>query len=99
MVTAIVLIRAQMGQTQQIAEALLALPEVAEVYSVAGEFDLVAIMRVREYDQMAEAVPQKLARVPGILRTTTLMAFQCYSRHDLDRMWGIGLESEPSASS
>ncbi|MFN0071140.1 MAG: Lrp/AsnC family transcriptional regulator [Chloroflexota bacterium] len=94
MVTAIVLIQAEMGRTSSIAESLLQLPEVSEVYSVAGEFDLVAMVRVPHYDQMAEAVPQKLARVEGIQRTQTLMAFQCYSRHDLERIWGIGMEGE-----
>ena|SRR5215210_2413567 len=93
MVTAVVLIQAQMGRTKAIAEALLENSEVSEVYSVAGEFDLVAIVRVQSYDQMAEAVPERLAGIPGIQKTTTLMAFQCYSRHDLERMWGIGMDS------
>ncbi len=95
MVTAIVLIQTERGQTQRAAEALLEIHEVAEAYSVAGEFDLVAIVRVRHYDQMAEIVPQKIGAVAGITRTQTLMAFQCYSRHDLERMWGIGLEPAP----
>jgi DNA-binding Lrp family transcriptional regulator len=99
LVTAIVLIRAERLQLQQTAEALLEIDEVKEVYSVAGEYDLVAIVRVHDYDRMAEVVPGKLARVGGIDRTTTLMAFQCYSRRDLERMWGIGLESEPLSSS
>jgi DNA-binding Lrp family transcriptional regulator len=94
MVTSIVLIRAAMGRIQEIAEALLDLHEVGEVYSVAGEYDLVAIVRVRSYDEMAQAVPQRIARVPGIERTVTLMAFQHYSRRDLERMWGIGLDEE-----
>lgn len=94
MVTAIVLIQADRQRIPETAEALLQVPEVAEVYSVAGEFDLVAIVRVREYERMAEVVPEKLARTPGITRTVTLMAFQCYSRHDLERMWSIGLDEE-----
>jgi DNA-binding Lrp family transcriptional regulator len=93
-VTAIVLVRADRLKLQETAEALLAVDEVKEVYSVAGEYDLVAIVRVRHYDQMAEVVPGTLARIDGISRTTTLMAFQCYSRRDLERMWGIGLEEE-----
>ena len=94
MVTAIVLIRAAMGRTSDIADSLLQLPEVSEVYSVTGEYDLVAMVRVQQYDQMADAVPRKLARIDGIDRTHTLMAFQCYSRRDLERMWGIGMENE-----
>ena len=65
MVTAIVLIRATMGRTPDIAEALLQLPEVSEVYSVTGEYDLVAMVRVQQYDQMADAVPSKLASKTG----------------------------------
>lgn len=94
MVTAIVLIRATMGRTSDIADALLHQPEVSEVYSVTGEYDLVAMVRVQQYEQMADAVPRKLAQIEGIERTHTLMAFQCYSRHDLERMWGIGMESD-----
>lgn len=97
MVTAIVLINADRTRIDETAEALLQLNEVKEVYSVAGEYDLVAIVRVRHYDQMAQVVPRKMARLAGITRTTTLMAFQCYSRGDLERMWGIGLEEEAAA--
>jgi len=94
MIAAVVLINTERGRIAETAEALLALPEVAEVYSVAGEYDLVAIVRVRAYEQMAEVVPTRLAAMPTISKTTTLMAFQCYSRRDLERMWGIGLDDE-----
>jgi DNA-binding Lrp family transcriptional regulator len=97
MITAIVLIQTERARTQAVAEALLEIHEVAEVYSVAGDYDLVAIVRVRQYEQMAEVVPQHIAAVAGIVRTQTLMAFQYYSRHDLERMWGIGLETETGA--
>lgn len=97
MVTAIILITADRTSIPETAQALLELDEVKEVYSVAGQYDLVAIARVRHYDQMAELVPQKMARIPGIVRTTTLMAFQCYSRRDLERMWAIGMEEESAA--
>lgn len=94
MIAAIVLIKVERGRIAETAETLLDIPEVAEVYSVAGEYDLVAIVRVRQYEQMAEVVPTRLASVSGIASTTTLMAFQCYSRRDLERMWGIGLDDE-----
>ncbi len=97
MITAIVLIRVERGRVDAAAEALLELDEVKEVYSVAGVWDLVAMVRVRSYDQMAQVVPVKLARLAGIVRTTTLMAFECYSRRDLDRLWGIGMEDEAAA--
>jgi DNA-binding Lrp family transcriptional regulator len=92
MITAIVLVQASRGMITELAQTLLELPEVAEVYSVAGEYDLVAILRVKEYDTMAEVVPDKLQRLQGVERTTTLMAFTCYSRHDLERLFSIGYE-------
>jgi DNA-binding Lrp family transcriptional regulator len=94
MITAIVLIQSQRGRILELAQELLELPEIAEVYSVAGEYDLVAILRVKEYDAMAEVVPGKLQSLSGVQRTTTLMAFQCYSRHDLERLFSIGFEDE-----
>jgi DNA-binding Lrp family transcriptional regulator len=97
MITAIVLVEAERGKAQDLAQAFLELPEVAEVYSVAGDYDLVAILRVKEYDAMAEVVPGKVQRFEGVRRTQTLMAFQCYSRHDLERLFSIGLEEEDAA--
>jgi len=96
-ITAIVLIQTERGQTSTAGEALADIADVAEVYSVTGEYDLVAIVRVKHYDQMAEVVPRRIATVPGIARTHTLMAFDYYSRHDLERMWGIGLDTEPAS--
>lgn len=95
MISAIVLIRASRGAAPTLAQELLDIPEVSEVYSVAGAYDLVAILRVKEYSDMAEVVPGKLQRLEGIEHTETLMAFQCYSRHDLDRMFSIGMEEAP----
>ena len=94
MITAIVLIQVERGAIQDVGEALLEIPQVAEVYSVTGEYDLVAIVRVGQYEQMAQVVPQRMGGIRGLLRTHTLMAFQYFSKHDLERMWGIGLESE-----
>lgn len=98
MITAIVLVQAAKGTIPDLAQALLEIPEVAEVYSVAGDYDLVAILRVKEYDAMAEVVPGKLQRLDGVVRTQTLMAFQCYSRHDLERLFSIGYEEEETVS-
>jgi DNA-binding Lrp family transcriptional regulator len=95
MITAIVLIHTEPGQTITAGESLADIPDVAEVYSVTGEYDLVAIVRARRYEQIAEVVPQRIATVPGVARTHTLMAFQHYSRHDLEGMFSIGLETEP----
>lgn len=92
MITAIVLLQAARGKAQELAQQLLDIPEVAEVYSVAGDFDLVVMIRVKEYEAMAEVVPGKLQRLDAVERTTTLMAFQCYSRHDLERLFSLGIE-------
>ncbi len=78
MITAIVLIQTEGGQTPAAGEAVAKIPDVAEVYSVTGEYDLVAIVRVQHYEQMAEVVPRRIAAVPGIARTHTLMTFQHY---------------------
>ncbi len=94
MITAIVLIHTKRGQTTAAGEALADIPDVAEVYSVTGEYDLVAIVRVKDYEQIAEVVPRRIATLRSIARTHTLMAFQHYSRHDLEHMFGLGMESE-----
>ena len=91
MITAIVLIQGVRDKLPETAEALADVPGVAEVYSVAGEYDLVAIVRVKEQEELADVVTKKLLKMDGIAHTHTLIAFQSYSRKDLDRMWEIGL--------
>ena len=78
MVAAVVLIRAVPGDIPALARRIAGIDGVAEVYSVSGEYDLVAIVRVEQYDQMAEVVPRRIAALPGIARTHTLMTFQHY---------------------
>ena len=92
MITAVVLIHVEIGKANQVGDALADLPGVAEVYSVAGDYDLVAIIRVQVYEHLADLVVEKISKVPGIRSTKTLMAFRMYSRHDLERMWSVGLE-------
>ena len=93
MVTAIVLIKTDVHQVPETAQALADLPHVSEVYSVAGEFDLVAIVRVREHDELADVVTGEIAKLPTITATETLTAFRAYSRHDLERLFAIGFET------
>ena len=93
MITSIVLIHTEPGLTEEVAEALLDIAGVSEVYSVTGEYDLVAIVRVRKYEEMADVVPRRVSRVVGVQRTHTLMAFRHYSRHDLEAAWGLGMEN------
>jgi DNA-binding Lrp family transcriptional regulator len=92
MVTAIVLIQAERDMIPETAEALIDVPGVAEVYSVAGDWDLVAILRVQEHDQLADVVTGHMLKMPGIAATQTLIAFKSYSRKDLESMWQIGME-------
>lgn len=65
---------------------------VTEVYSVSGAWDLVAIVKVAEYEQIAQVITEKFPQVPGLERTQTLTAFRAYSRKDLEQAWDIGLE-------
>ena len=90
MVTAFVLIKAELRLITALAAELADVPGVAEVYSTAGEADIVAIVRVAEQEQLADVVAGRLAEHDGILETRTLIAFRAYSRHDLEAMWGLG---------
>lgn len=92
MVTAIVLMTIARGKVQTVASALLDVPAVSEVYSVAGAYDLVAVIRVTRHDELNELVTQRLAAIDGIESTQTLVAFRCYSRKDVQAMWDIGLD-------
>lgn len=92
MITTIVLIRAEPRLIPQAAMKLAGIDGVAEVYSVSGEWDLVAIVRVPEYEHIARVVTEEFPNVPGLLRTQTLTAFRAYSRKDLEQAWDIGVE-------
>jgi DNA-binding Lrp family transcriptional regulator len=93
-----VLIRTEVGFTPKVAQALAETPGVAEAYSVAGDWDVVAIVKVSDYEEMAELVPERLAVIEGIAATTTLMAFRRYSEKLMERMWEIGFgDGAPSA--
>jgi len=89
MLAAVVLIRAVPGDIPALARRIAGIEGVAEVYSVSGEYDLVAIVRVTEYEQVARVVTEEIARVSGIERTYTLTAFRVYSRRDLEHSWDM----------
>jgi DNA-binding Lrp family transcriptional regulator len=91
-ITAIVLIDCATDSIPEVAEALADLPGVSEVYSVAGGVDLIAMVRVREFDQIAEVIAGHISKVPGVINTDTHIAFRAYSRHDLEEAFAIGLE-------
>lgn len=90
MVTAIVLIRAAVERIPEVAAEIAKLPGVSEVYSVTGEFDLIAIVRVRQHDELADMIPDGLNKVPGVQHTETHVAFRMYSRHDLEAAFSLG---------
>ena len=90
MVTAIILINVSGKQVKETAQALQDLEGVSEVYSVAGQYDLVAIIRVKENEQVADLVTDKLLKMDGIQSTETLIAFAAYSKHDLEHLFSIG---------
>ena len=92
MITAIVMIDAATDSIPEVAEAVADLEGVSEVYSVAGDVDLIAIVRVREFDQIAEVVAGRINKVPGVLETDTHIAFRSYSRHDLEAAFSIGFD-------
>ncbi len=92
MLSAIVLLTTEREKTNQVAEAIADEEGVSEVYSVAGRYDLAAIVRVSDNDRLAKVVTERIRAVPGITSSETLIAFRVYSRHDLERMFSIGLE-------
>jgi DNA-binding Lrp family transcriptional regulator len=93
-VTAIVLIEAERAAIPRLGPALAEVPGVAEAYSVTGEFDFVAIIRVKDHESVADVVTSHLAQLPGIARTRTHVAFKVYSQHDLEAMFSVGLPAE-----
>jgi DNA-binding Lrp family transcriptional regulator len=91
-ITTIVLIRCAPKSIPETAIRLAGIEGVTEVYSVSGEWDLVAIVRVASYDDIARVVTEEFVNVPGLERTTTLTAFRAYSRKDLEQAWDLGVE-------
>lgn len=90
MVTAIVLLNVQRDRVNSIAERLAAVDGISEVYSVAGGYDLAAIIRARDNEHLADLVTNRLLKEDGILKSETLIAFRVHSRHDLEAMFSIG---------
>ena len=92
MITTIVLVKAEPRLIPKCAHALAGIDGVAEVYSVSGEWDLVVMVTVPQYEDIARIVTEQFPEVPGIQRTTTLTAFRAYSKADLEQAWDIGIE-------
>ena len=93
MITAIVMISAATDQIPEVATAIADIDGVSEVYSVAGDVDLIAVVRVRDFEQVAEVIAGRINKVPGVIDTDTHIAFRAYSRHDLEAAFSIGFET------
>lgn len=92
MVTAVVLMKVARQQINEVARQLVELKGVAEVYSVGGQYDLVAILRVASNEKLADLITNQVAEMTSIEETETLIAFQAFSKHDLANIFAIGLE-------
>ena len=90
MTHAIVLIEVDRGALASLGGELADIDGVAEAYSVTGEWDFVAILRLREQDQLAHVVTGQISQLPGVQRTQTMVAFEAYSRHDLEALFSVG---------
>ncbi|MEW5985135.1 MAG: Lrp/AsnC ligand binding domain-containing protein [Chloroflexota bacterium] len=93
MVSALVLLKVERGRINEVAHTLADVEGISEVFSVAGRYDLVAILRVPDNDSLAQLVTERMLHVEGILDSETLIAFRVFSRHDLESMFSIGLDS------
>jgi DNA-binding Lrp family transcriptional regulator len=93
-ITAIVLIQAEVDRIPEVAEALAELDGVSEVYSVTGDVDLIALVRVRRHDELADVIADRVGKVAGVRHTDTHIAFRTYSQHDLEAAFALGFEEE-----
>ena len=92
MITAIVLVQAEADTIPEAAQAIADIDGVTEVYSCAGDVDLIALIRVAEHEDLADLVPGRIGKVPGVLNTDTHIAFRSYSRSDTEASFGIGMD-------
>ncbi len=90
MTHAIVLIQAERSALATLGGELADIEGVAEAYSVTGEWDFVAILRLRQHEELAEVVTGRISQLYGVLRTHTMVAFEAYSRHDLEALFSVG---------
>ncbi|GAA4230126.1 Lrp/AsnC ligand binding domain-containing protein [Actinomadura meridiana] len=91
MVTAIVFVKADVARIHEVAETIAGLEGVSEVYSITGDHDLMAMVRVRRHDTLNDVIPGRINKVPGVVSTETHIAFRTYSQHDLEQAFSLGL--------
>ena len=94
MLTAFILVKSSREGLKSLGPHLADIEGVAEVYTVTGEWDFIAIARVREHEELAQVVTTRLTQLDGIQRTQTMVAFQQFSAHDLEAMFGLGIEDK-----
>lgn len=92
MITAIVLIETEVDRIPEAAAEIAEIGGVSEVYSVTGDTDLVAMVRVAEHERLADVIADRISKVEGVIGTRTYIAFRTYSRHDLDAAFSLGLD-------
>jgi DNA-binding Lrp family transcriptional regulator len=92
MITAIVFVKADVARIPQVAEAIAAVQGVSEVYSVTGQIDLIALVRVKAHEDVARVVADEVNKVSGVMETETHIAFRTYSKHDLESAFSLGLD-------
>jgi len=92
MITAIVFVQADVSRIPEVAAAIADIDGVSEVYSVTGQIDLIAMIRVKNHDDIASVVADRLNKVDGVTDTETHIAFRAYSRHDLEATFSLGLD-------
>lgn len=92
MVTSIILMNVERSKINEVAEALAEMSGISEVYSVSGNYDLVAIARVDNNEKLSDLVTKRMLKLTDIQKTETMLAFQTFSRHDLDAMFTIGMD-------
>ncbi|NBU64266.1 MAG: Lrp/AsnC family transcriptional regulator [Chloroflexia bacterium] len=92
MLTAFTMIQARPDAIKRVAQAIAGLPHVNEVYSVTGEWDIIAIVRLQDYEKLAEVIPDEISQIDGITKTSTILAFRRFSPNDLEAAWSVGIE-------
>ncbi len=91
MTTAIVFVQVKADQIPEVAEQIAAIEGVSEVYSVTGRIDLIVMVRVRDFETVADVISDRISKVPGVLDTTTHLAFRAFSQHDLESTFSLGV--------
>ncbi len=92
MVTAFVLIQTDASRIPESAQEISEIEGISEVYSVTGEWDLIAVARVTKHEDLADVIADRLSKVEGVQATTTHIAFRAYSQHDLDAAFSLGFD-------